>query len=123
MRLWPKEAALYVLGAILVAASWSVEAGHRMVRRVQVVGLDPDHFYVESERELFRTIVRMVDDSLPVDAVSVAAELDRNHADPHVIAKLHILAHEVPVASAAERYARIVIDAATRREIEERGAA
>jgi replicative DNA helicase len=123
MTLWPKEAAVYVLGAILVAGSWSVEAGHRMVRRVQAVGLDPEHFYLESEGALFRTMVRMVDDSLPVDGVSVAAELDRNHADPHVIARLQILAHEVPVASAAERYAQIVIDAATRREIEERSAA
>jgi replicative DNA helicase len=116
----PLEAEGATVGAILCAASWSADAGHNAARRIQATGLDPEHFSLASYGELYRTILRMVDDSLPVDAVSIGAELDRAHADPHVIARLRVLAAEVPIVSAAERYARIVVDAATRREIEER---
>ena len=122
-RLWRQEAALAVLGCILSAGSYSADAGVRVAKRVHAAGLDPEHFFIESEGELYRTILRLADQGLPVDAISVAAELDRDHADPRLIAKLNILAREVPAIGAADRYARIVTDAATRREIEERGAA
>jgi replicative DNA helicase len=77
MRLWPEEAERNVLGAILCAASWPPDAGHKVTRHIQATGLDLEHFWLASHGVLYRTIVRMVNDSQPVDAVSVAAELDR----------------------------------------------
>jgi replicative DNA helicase len=68
-------------------------------------------------------MLRLADNGLPVDPVSVAAELDRDHADPPVVSKLRVLAHELAPFTAIERYASIVRDGAERREIEERGAA
>lgn len=119
-RLWPEEAARSVLGAILQAASYSADAGHRIYRRVQSAGLDPEHFCLESYGELYRVMGRMVDAGIPIDAVSVAAELDREHTDVRVVQRLNVLAHEVTSFETCERHAQIVIDAAVRREIEER---
>lgn len=119
-RYWPAEAEQAVLGAILSAASYSADAGHRIYRRAEAVGLDPAHFGAVSHLILYATIGRMVDAGLPVDAVSLAAELDRDHADPHIIGRLRVLAASVPAFNTIDRHARIVVDAATRREIEER---
>jgi replicative DNA helicase len=119
----PIEAERAAVGCVLAAAALNVDAGHRALQRVIAAGLDAEHFAIESHGELFRTIRRMADESLPLDAVSVAAQLDHEHADPRLIARLRVLAAEVATVSACERYARIVIDAAVRREIEERSAA
>lgn len=119
-RLFPVEAEADVLGAILSAASYSADAGHRVYRRAEAAGLDPAHFGAASFVVLYATIGRMVGANVPVDAVSVAAELDRDHADPHIIQRLRVLAASVPAFNAIERHASIVIDAAIRRELEER---
>lgn len=116
----PVEAACGVLGAILCAASWSVDAGHETARKVAATGIEPSDFPLASLGELWRVLRRMYGEGLPLDSVSVAAELDRQHADAHLISRLHVLAHEVPVVSAAERYAQIVVDAASARDIAER---
>lgn len=118
VRLFPVEAEAEVLGAILSAASYSAEAGHKIYRRAEAAGLDPAHFGAASYVVLYSTIGRMVEANVPVDAVSVAAELDRDHADPHVIQRLRVLAASVPAFNAIEHHASIVIDAAVRREIE-----
>lgn len=120
VRLWPEEAESEVLGAILSAASYSADAGHRIYRRAEAAGLDPAHFATASLVVLYSTIGRMVEANIPVDAVSVAAELDKEHADPHIIGRLRVLAASVPAFNAIERHASIVIDAALRRELEER---
>jgi replicative DNA helicase len=65
-------------------------------------------------------MLRLADDGLPVDPVSVAAELDRDHEDPRAVARLHVLARELAPFSAIERYADLVVHAAGRRELEER---
>lgn len=119
-RLWPSEAEESVLGCVLCAACWDVDAGLRVVCRVRAVGLRPCHFWLTSHAQVFEAMLRLADADLPVDPISVAAELDREHADPYVVSRLRILAHTVAVVSAAERHARIVLDAAERREIEER---
>lgn len=121
-RLWPEEAERAVLTTVLGAACLDVEAGHRVVRRARAAGLGPEHFAVASHAHLWATIERLVDANAPVDPVSVAAELDRDHADPHVVGRLRVLACDVAPFGATERYVRIVVDAALRREIEERAA-
>ena len=82
-----------------VAASYSADAGHRIYRRAEAAGLDPAHFGAASFVVLYSTIGRMVEANIPVDAVSVAAELDRDHADPHVIQRLRVLAASVPAST------------------------
>jgi len=119
-RLFPVEAEEEVLGSILSAASYSADAGHRIYRRAEASGLDPAHFGAASFVVLYATLGRMVEANIPIDAVSVAAELDRDHADPHVIQRLRVLAASVPAFNCIERHAEIVIDASVRREIEER---
>jgi replicative DNA helicase len=120
VRLAPIEAERSVLGAILRAACLDVDAGHRVVRRVRAAGLDPEHFALASHGALFEVFIVLTDAGEPLDPVSVAAEIDARHEDPHLMARLQVLAHETPVVSAAERYARIVIEAALRREVEAR---
>lgn len=120
LHLAPIEAERAVLGVILRAACLEVDTGHRALRRVRAAGLDPEHFALASHRALFELLVVLADAGEPLDPVSVAAEIDARHDDPRLIARLYVLAHEVPVVSAAERYARIVIEAALRREIEAR---
>ena len=122
-RLMAIEAERSALGCVLAAAALDADAGHRVLRRLLAAGLDQEHFSIASHAELYRLLIQMMEDGIPIDAVSVAAEIDRNHADPRLIARLRILAHEVPAIGAAERYARIVADAALTRELEERGAA
>lgn len=119
-RLFPVEAESEVLGAILSAASYSADAGHKIYRRAEATGLDPAHFGAGSFLVIYATIGRLADAGIPVDAVSIAAELDRDHADPHVIQRLRVLATSVPAFNCIERHASIVIDASIRREIEER---
>lgn len=120
LRLFPAEAEESVLGAILLAASYSADAGHRIYRRAEAAGLDAGHFGAGSNVMLYGTIARMVDAGVPVDAVSLAAELDRDHADPHITGRLHVLARSVTCFNTIEHHAAIVIEAAARRELEER---
>lgn len=119
-RLWPEEAERSVLGCILSAASYSADAGHRVLRRVVAAGLDPEHFYLAAHGELYAALIQMADASVPIDPVSVAAWIDEHHEDPRLIGRLRLLALEVPAIGTSDRYARIVVDAAIRREIEGR---
>lgn len=123
MRLWPEEAERGTLSAILGAACVDADAGLRVLRRAQKTGLHPTDFGLASYGHIFEAMCRLADDGLPVDAVSLAAELDRDHEDPRAVARLHVLARELAPFAAIERYASIVVAAAGRRESEERGAA
>ena len=123
MRLWPEEAERAVLSAILGAACVDADAGLRVLRKAKATGLTGSMFGLASYGVIFDTMVRLEADGLPIDPVSLAAELDREHADPHVVSRLRILAHELAPFTAVARFASIVRDAAERREIEDRGSA
>lgn len=101
-----------VLGAILSAASYDVEAGHRTLDRVAATGLEPDDFYKRSLGALYGRLVTMRSLRLPLDPVSVSAELERAGAEPRVLGLLHGLAHQVVAFSPAVRWASIVHDSA-----------
>ncbi len=115
---WPSEAEESVIAAILSAACLSADAGHKVYRRAEAAGLDPAHFGSASYVVLYSTIGRMVEANVPVDPVSVAAELDRDHADAHVIHRLRVLAASVTAFNAVERHAQIVVESAARRELD-----
>lgn len=121
MRFWPEEAERGVLSAILGAACVDVDAGLRVLRKARATGLHPTDFGLASYGVIYEAMVRLADDGLPVDPVSVAAELDRDHCDPRAVSKLRVLAAELAPFTAIARYAHIVVSAAERREIEERG--
>jgi len=121
-RLWPEEAERATLSAILGAACVDADAGLRVLRRARSAGLAPSDFGLASYGVIFAAMIRLAEDGLPVDPVSVAAELDRDHEDERVVSRLHILACELAPFTAVERYASIVTRAAGRRDHEERPA-
>ena len=120
VRLWPEEAERSVLSAILGAGCIDADAGLRVLRKARATGLHPTDFGLASYGVIFEAMLRLADDGLPVDPISVAAELDRDHTDPRAVAKLRVLACELVPFSAIERYAGIVVVASGRREVEER---
>ena len=120
IRLWPEEAERDVLSAILGAACIDADAGLRTLRKARATGLHPTDFGLASYGHIYAAMCKLADDGLPVDPVSLAAELDRDHTDPRAVAKLRVLACELAPFTAIERYATIVVGASGRREIEER---
>ena len=120
MRLWPEEAERGTLSAILGAGCVDADAGLRVLRKARATGLHPTHFAVAAYGHIYAAMLKLADDGLPVDPVSVAAELDHDHADQLVVSRLRVLAHELAPFTAIGRYASIVVQAAERREIEER---
>jgi replicative DNA helicase len=102
------EAEESVLGAILSAASYDADAGHRLLDQVVAVGLVPADFWRPSCGVLFGRLLAMREARLPLDAVSVGYELERRGAEPHVVSALHRLAHEVVAFTPAPRWAAIV---------------
>lgn len=65
-----------VLGAILNAGAYSPVAGKRIVDRVRQTGLVADDFWIPSHSALYGILVRRADARLPLDAVSIAAEIE-----------------------------------------------
>jgi len=120
VRLWPEEAERATLSAILGAACLDAAAGHRVLRRALSTGLHRSDFGIASHGAIFEAMIRLAEDGLPVDPISVAAELDRDHEDARAVSRLHVLACELAPFSAIERYGAIVVRAAGRRELEER---
>jgi replicative DNA helicase len=122
-RLWPEDAERAVLGAIHGAACVDVGLGLRTLRRARATGLHPTDFGLASSGHIYEAMLLLEADGLPVDPISVPAELDRNHMDPRAVARLHVLACELYPFTAVERYARIVVCSSERRASEERGVA
>jgi replicative DNA helicase len=104
-----------VLGAILSAASYDVAAGHRLLDRVLATGLVEADFYRPSLGHLFAQLRAMRSVEMPLDPVSVAYELERAGAEPHVLALLHKLATQVTGLSPAGRWAGLVHQEAAER--------
>jgi replicative DNA helicase len=122
-RHWPEDAERAVLGAILGAGCVDVDVGLHTLRRARATGLHPTDFGLASYGHIYEAMLRLEEEGLPVDPISVGAELDRNHMDPRAVSRLHIIARELYPFTAIERYARIVVCSSGRRESEERGAA
>ncbi len=104
-----------VLGAVLAAGSLDVEAGHRTLEKIIATGLDPNDFYVASLGSLYAALVELHHRGHPLDPVSVAYELEEQDAEPDVLGRLHVLAHEISAITPAKRWAEIVAEAGRRR--------
>ncbi|MEA2347680.1 MAG: replicative helicase [Thermoleophilaceae bacterium] len=97
------EAETSVLGSILVQDRWLDEI-------TIDVSLRPSDFYRERHGAIYAAMVALKDRSEPVDALTVCDELTRNGriADVGGEEYVHALPLEVPLASNAPHYARIV---------------
>ena len=81
--------------------------------------LQPEHFYKEGHRKIFRAITRLFRRGEPMDLVTLTEELRQTNELESVgsVAYLIGLADSVPTAAYAENYARIVVEKATLREL------
>lgn len=79
--------------------------------------LKPEHFFVEDHRMLFAAIVRMIMAGRGCDVLTLSEELhDRNDGE-NWLPILGSMVANTPSAKSIGRYARIVIDRATEREL------
>jgi hypothetical protein len=103
-----------VLGAILLSA----EALDDVAKQ-----LSTDDIYRPTHQTIFEAILDMHTRGDPVDAVTVAAELDRRGALRRIggAVYLHTLIQQVPAPASASYYARIVADKALLRRLTEAG--
>src|SRR3954453_10090824 len=101
-----------VLGSVLIAEA--------ALSTLQVeVRLRPEDFYLPKHGSIFRAMVSLADKSQPVDALTVAAELDQVGELQQVggSAYIHSLPSNVPSAGNVSRYGQIVRDRAQLRRL------
>jgi replicative DNA helicase len=106
------EAETSVLGAVLIAET--------ALDNLQIeVKLRPEDFYLPKHGAIFRAMLALADKSEPVDALTVASELDRQGELEQVggTAYIHSLPSSVPSAAHAAQYAQIVRDRAQLRRL------
>ncbi len=104
------EAERAVLGSILLDSRTFDDVA-------AIVGLDD--FYAEANAELFRTLAAMIDDRIPVDAMTLLDRLESAGRLESVGGASYLaeVAQSVPFASNAAYYARIVAEKAKLRRI------
>ena len=81
--------------------------------------LNPEHFYKESHRKIFRAFERLFRRAEPMDLVTLTEEL-RQTGELETVGSVPYLiglADSVPTAAYAENYARIVLEKAVLREL------
>jgi replicative DNA helicase len=113
-RLPPQDidAEMSVLGAVLIA--------QEALSNLQVeVRLQAKDFYLPKHGSIFQAMLTLADRSEPVDALTVAAELDRQGALAQVggTAYIHSLPSSVPSAGHVSQYGAIVRDRAQLRRL------
>src|SRR4051812_25896191 len=99
------DAEMSVLGAVLIAET--------ALDQLQVdVRLRPEDFYLPKHGTIWRAMLALADRSEPVDALTVASELDRQGDLAQVggTSYIHSLPSAVPSAAHAIQYAEIVRD-------------
>ncbi len=104
--IWNQEAEEAVLGAMLIsdkAADKAVEA------------LEPEYFFLDTYRTLFRAMKDMRSDGIPVDLTTVGARLDQH---PDAKARLHTLVALIPTATNILHYASLVRDCWAKRLVD-----
>jgi replicative DNA helicase len=106
------EAEVSVLGAVLIAEA--------ALSQLQVeVRLRPEDFYLPKHGAIFRAMLSLADRSEPIDALTVASELDRHGELAQVggTAYVHSLPSSVPSAGHVAQYGQIVRDRAQLRRL------
>jgi hypothetical protein len=131
--IYAHEAEREIPAAIMLAGDVELSAGHRALARARAVGVEPAHFYSRTLGLLYAVIIELADAGQPVDPLAIAHELERRALAnvptglvaidwPTMHGRLVELAHEVCAVGVLEHRARLVVDAAARRDLEEHGA-
>lgn len=81
--------------------------------------LQPEHFYKEAHKRIFRAVLDLYEDREAIDLVTVTDKLKKKKSLKRIggSAYLASLIEKVPTSAHAEMYAQIVKDAATKREL------
>ncbi len=112
MRIPPnsEEAELSVLGAILIDNDAILTA---------IEYLRPEYFYNANLGKIFEAMVKLYEERMPLDIVTVAEKLKEGKVLKNVGGKAFLarLAAEVPTAANVESYARIIKALAAKREL------
>lgn len=79
--------------------------------------LDPSDFYDERHREIFECALKLYEERIPIDVLTVAEALKKRKALKKVGGASYLaeIANKVPTAAHVEHYGKIVKDAATKR--------
>jgi hypothetical protein len=114
------EAEENVLGAILLAGTHGPEASASVLAAVSERGLRASDFYRASHALLYEAACEVAGQGEPTDVLALEARLlVTNRLEPAGgEARLRELAHLVPALANAGHYARLVVEAAERREEE-----
>src|SRR5438105_2681541 len=93
-------------------------SGNAATRALDI--LQPDHFYRESHGVLFDLMQKMAGDGMPLDLITVSAHAEEKGVVDAVGGRVRIaeLAGLVPATSNVGHYAKLVLDAATKRLVE-----
>ena len=112
-----------LLGALLLAGADGPAACRRVAATVEGTGLRERDFFRASHCRIFEAVRAIVDRGEPAEAVFVEAELERRGDLESIggVARLRELAVLAPAVGNAEHYARLVQEAASRRNLQ-RGA-
>ena len=105
----------------------SVESEHSVIGAIlindavldQIATLKPDHFYVEAHREIYRATVDMVSNGKRIDVITLAETISERGLNQVTggLAYLGQIAANVASAANAKRYAELVQNKATEREL------
>jgi DnaB-like helicase N terminal domain/AAA domain len=113
------DAEEYVLGAILRAGADGLEASKATVEAIRSTRLTADDFYrTLSHGPIYEAALALAEQGQPTDAISVVAELERRGQLENVkgTVRVHELAALCPAVSNAPHHARLIREAAERRE-------
>ncbi len=104
-----------ILGAILIDKDAMIDVAEF---------LRPQHFYQESHGLIFKAMVALYENHEPIDVVSVTAQLkkDGNLKEIGKTSYLNELLSVVPTSAHASKYARIVLENYTKRQLINLGA-
>ncbi len=115
------------MSAPLLVPPHSTEAEHSVLGSLlldpgacdQIGALRPEYFYAESHRRIFAEILAMLAAGKPVDVVTVAEALEARGLSERTggLAYLGEIAQNTPSTANAGRYAQIVTDRATERQL------
>ena len=114
-----------VLGAIMLAGAGSAEASSATIMNVRASGLQAGDFYRESHGLVYESALAVDERGEPADVLSLERELRtrRKLTAAGGTGRLTELAAIAPATANAGHYARLVVEAAERREQDEVGLA
>lgn len=104
------ELEISVLGSILIDRDAIVDVAEF---------LRPEHFYRETHGSIYEAMVKLYEDSEPIDVVTVAEQLKKKRALKRAGGKEYLasLIEQVPTAAHTEAYGKLVKDYYTKRQL------